>query len=233
MKMNHLQTSFFLLVTFLMTTVFAADAIGTVIAVEGKAEANTRSLARGGSIFITDLIKVAANSKVQIRFTDGGILNLIALTEYRIDSYQFNQTGTDNYSANLVKGGFRALSGSIGKENPDGVKVKTPVATIGIRGTIYQANMQNGQVFFGCDSGSISISNSAGERTLEQGQFVSAASFNQLGDITTVRPDALSPQIFTPAIGGQSLEAAEAGIRGPAAGEINIEVRRDEGNPPC
>lgn len=218
-----------------MSTLFAAneDAIGKVVAVEGKAEANQRSLARGGSIFIADLVKVAADSKLQIRFTDGGILNLIALTEYRIDSYQFKQTGTDGYTASLVKGGFRALSGTIGEENPDGVQVKTPVATIGIRGTIYEANIQDGQTFFGCDNGAINVSNSAGQRTLEAGEFVSAQSFNQLGNVTTERPDALSPTFFAPALGGESLEAAQGKIHGSAAGERNVELREHEGNPPC
>lgn len=37
----------------------------------------------------------------------------------------------------LLKGGFRAVSGLIGKANPAEYRVSTPVATIGIRGTDY------------------------------------------------------------------------------------------------
>lgn len=37
----------------------------------------------------------------------------------------------------LLKGGFRSVSGLIGKANPDDYRVTTPVATIGIRGTSY------------------------------------------------------------------------------------------------
>ncbi|MGH8446844.1 MAG: hypothetical protein ACREVL_16350, partial [Solimonas sp.] len=39
----------------------------------------------------------------------------------------------------LLKGGFRTVSGLIGKANPDEYRVTTPVATIGIRGTDYYA----------------------------------------------------------------------------------------------
>lgn len=37
----------------------------------------------------------------------------------------------------LLRGGFRAVSGLIGKANPDQYRVRTPVATIGVRGTKY------------------------------------------------------------------------------------------------
>lgn len=37
----------------------------------------------------------------------------------------------------LLKGGFRTVSGLIGKANPQDYRVSTPVATIGIRGTDY------------------------------------------------------------------------------------------------
>lgn len=39
----------------------------------------------------------------------------------------------------LIKGGFRAVSGAIGKVNRDDYQIATPVATIGIRGTDYVA----------------------------------------------------------------------------------------------
>lgn len=235
-----------------MGTLIAADPepIGKVVAVQGKAEANKRNLSRGSGIFISDVIKVAAKGKIQIRFTDGGVVNLIELTEYKIDSYQLNKTGTDNYTASLIKGGFRQLTGDIGKKNPDNVKVKTPVAVIGIRGTTFSANMQDGKVYFGCDSGTLSISNDAGERTLNAGEFVSAASFNQLSDVTTERPDALIPELFAAPEDGESMEEPEAAEttsaeeteeieEEPSAEEAEsfeeeeLEIPEQEGNPPC
>jgi hypothetical protein len=44
----------------------------------------------------------------------------------------------------LVKGGFRAVSGLIGKVNQNDYRVSTPVATIGIRGTAYSARLCQG-----------------------------------------------------------------------------------------
>lgn len=45
----------------------------------------------------------------------------------------------------LLKGGFRAVSGLIGKVNRDDYRVSTPVATIGIRGTRYGARLCQGE----------------------------------------------------------------------------------------
>lgn len=92
----------------------------------------------------------------------------------------------------LLKGGFRAVSGAIGKINHDDYQVATPVATIGIRGTDYLAVVcgpdcahdpvidplldpgidATGGVVFGDVGGSIVITSSQGEYTLTPGHYV-------------------------------------------------------------
>lgn len=58
-----------------------------------------------------------------------------------------SQTGGSQSSRaffRLFKGGFRSVSGLIGKLNRDDYRVSTPVATIGIRGTTYSARLCEG-----------------------------------------------------------------------------------------
>ncbi len=50
---------------------------------------------------------------------------------------QGGQNGASRAFFSLLKGGFRSISGLIGKINHDEYQVATPVATIGIRGTDY------------------------------------------------------------------------------------------------
>jgi hypothetical protein len=234
-------------VIFLLAGALSADtSIGKVIVVEGSVKAGSRGLSRGASIYVSDVINVPDGGKIQIRFTDGSILNLIESTQYRIDSYQLSSSGTGQYSAQLVEGGFRAVSGSIGKNSPDNYSVKTPVATLGVRGTLFEANIQSGETFFGCESGTIRVKNKAGERVLGAGQFVSARSQRMLGEVTNVRPAALANALFTPPEGGISQEDVEEGTETgeeeeEAAGENEeegeeveeVELSEDEGNPPC
>ncbi|MBL6749907.1 MAG: hypothetical protein ISP90_05260 [Nevskia sp.] len=49
------------------------------------------------------------------------------------------QAGASHAFFRLLKGGFRSVSGLIGKINHDDYQVATPVATVGIRGTDYLA----------------------------------------------------------------------------------------------
>ena len=54
-----------------------------------------------------------------------------------VTAQQDNQSGASRAIFSLLKGGFRSISGLIGKINHDEYQVSTPVATIGIRGTDY------------------------------------------------------------------------------------------------
>lgn len=112
--------------------------VGKVKAI--KSDKTERSLKRGDPFYALEVIVVEAASKAQLKFIDGGLMNLIAQTEFRVDSYVFNNPNSVSESlSTLIKGGFRAASGAIAKENPAGAKVRTPLSTIGLRGTIYEA----------------------------------------------------------------------------------------------
>lgn len=53
-------------------------------------------------------------------------------------------SGSSRAFFRLVKGGFRSVSGLIGKISTEDYRVSTPVATIGIRGTKYSASLCEG-----------------------------------------------------------------------------------------
>jgi len=136
-------------------------AIGDVKAVAShQAE---RTLKRGDPLYLLDKILVGAASKTQLRFNDGGIINLIASTEYQVDSYVFNHPNQKSeFVSSLIKGGFRAISGAIAKENVSGTVIKTPIATIGLRGTICEAVMADINLAVGCEEGKTIVSNAKG-----------------------------------------------------------------------
>lgn len=137
-------------------------AIGDVKAINSmKIE---RALKRGDPFQVMEKIVVGAASKTQLKFSDGGIINLIASTEYMVDSYVFNNPDQKSHSlSSLAKGGFRAISGTIAKENVTGTLIRTPIATIGLRGTIYEALLANGKLFVGCEEGKLVVSNAIGK----------------------------------------------------------------------
>lgn len=61
--------------------------------------------------------------------------------DFRVDDYQYSgkADGEEKGFFSLLKGGLRTITGLVGRVNRDRYKVTTGVATIGIRGTGYNA----------------------------------------------------------------------------------------------
>jgi hypothetical protein len=108
-------------------------------------EGEPRALQRRSSFFSGETIRTSAASEVQLRFTDGALLSLRAESEFRIDEYRFQGQGGegDRSVSTLIKGGLRTITGVIGKQDPQAYQVNTSVATIGVRGTHYEAVLES------------------------------------------------------------------------------------------
>lgn len=117
-----------------------------------SAESQRVALNKGSEIDSGDRIVTAANGRVQIRMSDGGLLALRPNTEFLIEHYvnpdrspavvAGASAGDEPASFfSLVKGGFRSITGAIGQRDKAAYRVRTPVATIGIRGTDYYAQL--------------------------------------------------------------------------------------------
>jgi hypothetical protein len=144
------------------------NSVGLVIATQGAVSALNqtgaeRALQRKSPLFVGDTIKTGANAQAQLRFLDGEVISLRANSLLKVDDYKYQQDPkTDKTVLNLIQGGVRAVTGAIGKNNPDNYRMNTPVATIGIRGTIYEAVLGK-QLFVAVWQGSITIQNEGGK----------------------------------------------------------------------
>ena len=100
-----------------------------------------RVLQRMSVIYLHETLVTGDGSQAQVVFTDNSLMAFQPKTTFHIDTYQFDAknptASTGRYIVNLVKGGFRTVTGWIGKSQPDNYEVHTPVATIGVRGTDY------------------------------------------------------------------------------------------------
>jgi FecR-like protein len=107
-----------------------------VQAVDGK----RRTAERGAEFREGDTIVTGPNALAQLRTADGGLVSVRAETEMKLDKFAYAGEKDSNASflVSLVKGGFRTITGLIGRANRDGYKVNTPSATIGIRGTHFE-----------------------------------------------------------------------------------------------
>ncbi len=103
---------------------------------------NTSRLNLKDSIFEGDVIQTSKNGKVQIIFNDESTISLGVDTHFTIKSYSDGEK--KKFETSLGGGLMRAVSGLIIKNNPEAFSIKTPNATVGIRGTTLTASYLNG-----------------------------------------------------------------------------------------
>lgn len=100
---------------------------------------NGRKVTRTGElVHAGDRITTGGNARLEILFTDGGKLTLGEKAEVTVDRYLFDsKAGRGDSLISIAKGAFLAATGAIAKQDNQPYKVKTPLATIGIRGTSF------------------------------------------------------------------------------------------------
>jgi hypothetical protein len=115
-------------------------AVGDVAALRGTERVR---LTAGAAVNVGDTVVTGAQSHAQLRFADDALVALKPGSEFRIERYNFAGAAAGGEVAvfRLVKGGFRTLTGQIGRLNRDQYQLLTTQATIGIRGTHYQAQI--------------------------------------------------------------------------------------------
>jgi len=99
----------------------------------------SRNLKAGSAIFEGDTLITKASAYAIVVFRDKSRISLQANTVFRVDEMKFDEKSAEKSSAlfSLLRGGFRAVTGLIGKFHPKKYSMRTRVATIGIRGTGY------------------------------------------------------------------------------------------------
>ena len=170
-----------------------ALSIGEVSSLSGTAKAirldgNEFVLSNGDPVFQGDTIEVSDSGAVGLTFVDKTTLSLSEGGKMVLDELVYDpETGNGSLGVDMVEGAFSFISGEIAKTGPDAMTIKTPVATVGIRGTTVagkaavEGNENSFTLLQDADGGvgEISVSNAGGTQVLGQvGATTSIASFN-------------------------------------------------------
>ncbi len=88
----------------------------------------------GDAVYKSDVVQTGLNSSVGISFPDGTALNLVANTRMALNEYVYDSNSTSNSALfSLVEGTFAFVAGKVAHTGD--MKIATPVATMGVRGT--------------------------------------------------------------------------------------------------
>jgi hypothetical protein len=106
---------------------------GTVVVVRGNA---TAPAALGQALFEADTLRTGADGRVGITLNDDTRVSLGPGSEARLDQFVYAPAeGRVGLVLNIVRGLVAYVSGRIAKLSPDAVKLETPNAIVGVRGT--------------------------------------------------------------------------------------------------
>jgi hypothetical protein len=88
----------------------------------------------GDLVYLRDVVQTGTDGKVGINFADGTSFNLSSNARMVLSDFVYDPNSMSNSTLfNLTKGTFTFVAGKIAKTGD--MKVDTPVATMGIRGT--------------------------------------------------------------------------------------------------
>ena len=83
-----------------------------------------------------DVVRTGRDGSVGLTMSDSARLSLGPNSVLSLDSYQFDAaTHAGAFDASLRSGSMAVVSGSIAKQSPDAMVVRTPYAVLGVRGT--------------------------------------------------------------------------------------------------
>ena len=104
-----------------------------------------RTLGKGLALKEGDRLTTAEGASAIIKLDDGTRMTVRPNSEIVLQQYRFKENAPDNSMLmQLVRGGFRALTGLISKNAPNAARIQTNTATIGIRGTDFDARVCTG-----------------------------------------------------------------------------------------
>ena len=165
--------------TLLSQTSWAS--VGRVVEQTGPTEIvrNKKSLSSSvnSPVEMLDTI-VTARARAKLEFADKTTVNITEQSKILIDDFVYDpKSGSGKLAMKMVQGTARYASGQIAKNSPQNVNVSTPTATVAVRGTDFSMTVDElGRSLVmllpscdakSCVTGSISVSNDAGETILD------------------------------------------------------------------
>lgn len=177
------------------------EQLGTTLLAKGSIQAERygaqTAIKRLSSVYRTDIIRSAKDSTAQFRMVDDAYIELHENSELRLEQYHLNADGKHgNVIMELISGGLRTISGKIGKQDKSEYQLKTPTATIGIRGTFYEVSLAKEGMYLAAWKGGITVKTYSGACNLliGSGQPANFAFVSNSGQCELLQE---APRIFT------------------------------------
>jgi hypothetical protein len=153
----------------------AETAVGSAAAVRNDVRGSVVGrMSTGSPVHQRETVSAGVDSSAQLLFRDKTSLTLGPNSRVTIDKFVYDpRSGAGEVAVNLLKGGLRFISGS---QNPENYSVRTPLASMGMRGSVAEAFVSElGIEIFVCIQGPIEVCALQKCRQLTTGQSVTVS----------------------------------------------------------
>ena len=127
--------------------------VGLATDVRGLVTGDLRTLLVGSDVYFNETIRTDEASRVRLQFLDDTQLYIAQASEVVLDRFVFDPgQSAGDFAVSLVRGTFRFVTGL---QDSSAYEVNTPIATIGVRGTIWHALLAQNLLLLALEDGTI------------------------------------------------------------------------------
>jgi hypothetical protein len=100
-----------------------------------------RAARKGVPVSVGDTLLTAPGALAQLKMGDGAILVVQPQSRLTVAEFHYagKEDGTEKVRYRLEQGGFRAVTGAIGRTHKQNYLIETPIAHMGVRGTDHES----------------------------------------------------------------------------------------------
>jgi len=178
---------------------------GSVVAVDRRKV--SRKLAKGDPVFLGDKVITGETGYVRLKMIDDAVLDLRCFSIMVIEEYALNDTSRRSI-LNLLQGSLKKVTGKIGKMTEDVYELKTPVASVGVRGTEYALRVFQSKgcggtldaddgLYLEVIKGLVDVHNEAGSEVIAKGETAYVPLPKAAPKKVKVKPGVIQPVVKT------------------------------------
>lgn len=132
-------------------TAQASDpAIGSVVRVQSSATVDGKKAVTGALVYTGTVLDTSDNGRIEVLFNDKTSLVVGGGSTFIIDNFTYatgERSNTEKAAFRLTKGAFRMITSKLVDAFPDNFIIRTPLTSIGIRGTDFWGGYLTPQEF--------------------------------------------------------------------------------------
>ena len=177
------------------------ESSGSVIAIDKRKV--SRRISQQSPVFLGDKVITGEDGFVRLKMIDEAILDLRCFSIMVIEQYAL-KSGSRRSILNLLQGSLKKVTGSIGKMADDVYELKTPIASVGVRGTeyalrVFQSKGCGGTIdttdgfYLEVIQGLVEVQNEAGAQVIAQGETAIVPLPGAAPQKSSVKPGVLQP----------------------------------------